>query len=263
MTLLDPLSQLPEFETPRDACEMQARWPGLVVAARCSSSISEHRGFFEFAPLPGGSFLAGVGHERAGSCNPWSIRERILGQMLAGCDLGESLRNARSESDPSEVGYALFEPAGATLELCGFGPSVSAVHVTAGSARLVHVGLEIGCDTSRPFNLGPREAVVLVAHPRIWCRHLLGAVDHLLSRDFDGFSDSDAFSLCGRLEALLAARGISSVVVYRSAPTAGHPLEYPQGHEGPPATFESSNVELTLSDLELHGELIECFACPQ
>ena len=132
--------------------------------------------------------------------------------MIAGGELGESVRNALRATDDGEVGYVEFDPAGDTLQLCGFGPSVSAVHVSAGMARLLHVGLETEGDRPQPFTLRPGEALVLVAHPRIWARHLLAAVDHVLSRDLDGLDESDALELCGRLETLLAGTGLSSLV---------------------------------------------------
>jgi hypothetical protein len=260
MTLIDPISQLPEYEIPEDGCGVQARWPELVVAARRSASNSEHSGFFEFAPLPGGCYLAGVGHERTGSGKPCMVREQILGQVIAGTDFCESVRNALGESDDGEVGYVQFDPAGDTLELCGFGPSVSAVHVTAGVARLLHVGLEVAGDSPQPFTLHSGEALVLVAHPRVWTRHLLAAVDHLLSRDLDGFDGSGALELCGRLETLLAEAGLSSVVVYRSGATTTCPWDGPLGCEDPPAAFEELVTDLTLSDLQLLDELAGCLA---
>jgi hypothetical protein len=260
MTLLDPISQLPEYESPEDGCGVQARWPELFVAARHSASNSEHGGFFDFAPLPGGSYLAGVGHERTGSGEPWAVRERILGQVIAGGDLGESVRNALGGSDDSEVGYVQFDPAGDTLELCAFGPNVSAVHVTADVARLLHVGLEFTGDSPQPFKLRPGEALVLVAHPRVWARHLLATVDHLLSRDLDGFDGTDALELCERLETLLAEAGLSSVVIYRSGTTSTRPWDNPLGCEDPPAAFEELDTDLTVPDLELFGELAGCHA---
>ena len=260
MTLLDPISQLPEYEIPEDGCGVQARWPELVVAARRSASNSEHRCFFEFAPLLGGSYLAGVGHERASSGEPCVVREQILGQVIAGTRLGESVRNALRDSDDSQVGYVQFDPAGDTLELCGFGPSVSAVHVSAGVAQLLHVGLEVAGDGPQPFKLHPGEALVLVAHPRAWARHLLTTVDHLLSRDLDGFDGSDALELCERLEVLFGEAGISSVVIYRSGATTTRPWDNPQGCEDPPVAFEELDTDLALPDLELFGELAGCRA---
>ena len=65
MTLLDPLSRLPEYEIRGKGCEMQARWPG--VAARRSSPTSKHRTFYEFAPLAGGlNRYVGVRHGDVG-----------------------------------------------------------------------------------------------------------------------------------------------------------------------------------------------------
>ena len=260
MTLLDPISQLPEYDIPEDGCGVQARWPDLVVAARRSASNSGHRAFFEFAPLPGGSYLAGVGHEQASSGEQCMVREQILGQLIAGSDLGESVRNALRESDDTEVGYVQFHPAGDTLKLCGFGSTVSALHVSTGLARLLHVGLEVSGDSPQPFSLRPGEALVLVAHPRVWARHLLAAVDHLLSEDLDGHARSDALELCRRLETLLSEAGLSSMVIYRSGSTTAHPSDCPQGHKDPPAAFEEIDMDLTLSDLQLLDELAGCLA---
>jgi hypothetical protein len=178
--------------------------------------------------------------------------------VIAGRGLGESVRNALRKSDDGEVGYVQFDPDGDTLELCGFGPSISVLHVSAGVARLLHVGLEVADDSPRPFTLQPGEALIVVAHPRVWARHLLAAVDHLLSRDLDGFDGSDALELCERLESLLADSGLSSVVIYRSGSTTAHRWDSPEGSEDPSAAFEELDIGLTVSDLELLDELAGC-----
>jgi hypothetical protein len=179
--------------------------------------------------------------------------------MVAGGDLGESVRNAIGAIDGSEVGYVQFDPAGDTLQLCGFGPTVSALHVTNGSVRLLDVGLEVECHRRQPFTLRAGEALVLVAHPRIWARHLLAAMDHVLSRDLDGLDESDAHELCLRLEAVLAGTGLSSVVIYRSGSTAICSWDFPQRREDSPAALDM--FELTLPDLEWLDELAPCLVC--
>jgi hypothetical protein len=141
MTLIDPLSRLPEYEIRGNGCEMRARWPGLVAAARSSSPTSKRRAFYEFAPVPGGHFLVGVGHEPGGSDEPSFLREQILGQLEAGHELGESVCNVSrtwgSQDQQSGICYALFDPDQPTLQMSGSGTQISAIQVTVNSTRLV------------------------------------------------------------------------------------------------------------------------------
>jgi hypothetical protein len=85
MTTVAPLFYDPEYEEPAEGCELQVRWPRLLGAARSSSVASELPVFYEWAPLPGGFLLAGVGHAKR-SRDPVqpSLRETILAMMLAG-----------------------------------------------------------------------------------------------------------------------------------------------------------------------------------
>jgi hypothetical protein len=253
MTLLD-LFQLPEYEVPENGCDVQVRWPGLVAAARSSSPTSKHRSFYEFAPLPGGFFLGGVGHERADSDEPPFLREQILGHLLAGHDLGESVCNALREPNHGEVCYVLFDPVETTLRIFGCGPTVSAIHIAAGIPRLVQLGLEVGHESPRPLILRPEEALLLVAH-RAWAKYVLTAVDKSLPKGLYGFGESEALRLCGLMETMLGARGSSSLVVYRSASAAICPDNRPSGQKDPPMTLEQPDTSLTMSDLEFLDEL--------
>jgi hypothetical protein len=260
MKHLDPISEFPEYEVPDNSCQIQARWPDLVVGARRSALSSEHRGFFEFAPLPGGSYLVGAGYERANPDGPSFVREQILGQLTAGFNLGESVRNVLGKSDDCEVAYVQFDPVGDTLRLCGIGSNVSAIHVTAGGVRLVHGGFGVAGDKPQPFNLRPGEALVLLAHPGIWGRHLVVALDHLLLTDLDGLHESSALALCGRLDSLLEGSGLCSVTIFRSNSTANVPWVPSQVPEISAEAFETLDMELTPLDLQLLTDHVGCFA---
>ncbi len=201
---------------------MQARWPGLVAAARSSVPTSKGRTFYEFAPLPGGHFLVGVGHEPCGSDDPSFLREQILGQLEAGDDLCESVRNVSRTWSRKEqqhgICYALFDPDQATLLMCGSGWQISAIQVTVNSTRLVRFGAETAQGSASHFVLRPGEALLLVAHPRAWDKHVLSVVDRSVAKDLDDLGQHDVLGLCGRIETLLQAGGSACLVIYRMPP---------------------------------------------
>ena len=198
---------------------MQARWPGLVVAARSSSPTSKRRTFYEFAPLPGGRLLAGVGHEPGGSDDSSFLREQILGQLEAGNELGESVRNVSRTWSRKEqqhgVCYALFDPDQAVLLMSGSGEQISAFQVTVNSTRLVRFGAETAQGSPSHFVLRPGEALLLVAHPTAWYKHVLSVVDRSVAKDLDDLGQHDVLGLCGRIETLLQAGGSACLVIYR------------------------------------------------
>ena len=217
---------------------MQARWPGLVAAARSSSPSSTRRTFYEFAPLPGGLFLAGVGHEPGAVDEPSSLREQILGHLEAGQDLGESMRNVSRtwgrEDQQHGICYALFDPDQATLRMCGSGLQISAVHTTIDSTRLVRFGMETARAAVSPFVLRPGEALLLVAHPRAWDKCVLPVVDRSTAKGLDDLGRHDVLGLLGRIEILLQSGGSASVVIYRmpQEPDAVHLHSDPVGSVG-------------------------------
>ena len=248
---------------------MQARWPGLVAVARSSSPTSERRTFYEFAPLPGGLFLAGVGHEPGGSDELSFLREQILARLEAGHDLGESVRNASRKSSRKDqlygICYALFDPDLATLQMSWSGMQSSAIHVTANSTRLVRLGAEtVQGSTASRLVLRPGEAVLLVAHPRAWDKHLLPVVDQSVVKDVDDLGQHDVLGLCGSIETLLQEGGSASLVIYRMPPDpdAVHLHDRPPGAAGFSRTLEDLDVSLTSSDLEFLEELGEGLTAP-
>ncbi len=241
---------------------MQARWPGLVAAARSSSPISKRRTFYEFAPLPGSHFLAGVGHEPDGSDEPSFLREQILGQLEAGHDLGESVRNVSrtwGRNDQQHgICYALFDPDQATLQMSGSGRHISAIQVTVDSTRLVRFGSETAQESPSPFVLRPGEALLLVAHPRAWDKHVLSVVDRSVAKDLDDLGQHDILGLCERIETLLQAGGSASVVIHRMPPDPDAVCLHdgPAGTAGFMRTLGDLDGSLTSSDLEFLEELV-------
>jgi hypothetical protein len=228
LTTLAPPFYDPEYEEPADGCELQARWPGLVGTARSSSVASELPVFYEWAPLPGGLLLAGVGHARRSRDRiERSLRETILARMLAGHSLEESVRSAFTETGADlragSVCYALVDPIGAKVETVRDGPHVSLIHVAGGVARpLCHAStIETGAQT---FELKHGDALLFVAHPTLWEGHLFGIVDRRLHQEGDGWSEPKALRLCGEASTLFEGDS-SSVLLYRTPPS-----EAPEHH---------------------------------
>ena len=134
---------------------------------------------------------------------PDSIREAILGRMLAGQSLGESVHTSVSESghrsSHSSVYYAIVEPFRGLVDICGQGIEVSALHITGGVARLLTA--DSPWQTSSPLRDG--DSLLLVAHPGRWSRYVLGAVDRTLVDRKDHLGERDALNLCGQMRNLL------------------------------------------------------------
>ncbi len=239
---------------------MRARWPGLVAAARSSSPTSKRRAFYEFAPVPGGHFLVGVGHEPGGSDEPSFFREQILGQLEAGHELGESVCNVSrtwgSQDQQSGICYALFDPDQPTLQMSGSGTEISAIQVTVNSTRLVRFGAETAQGLPSHFVLRPGEALLLVAHPRAWGKHVLSVVDRSVTKDLDDLDQHIVLGFCGRIETLLQADGSASLVIYRMP----RDTDVVDLHDGPAETggymrtFGDLDTSLTSSYLEFFEE---------
>lgn len=220
MRILAPPFYDPEYEEPAHGCELQARWPGLVGTARSSSLASELPVFYEWAPLPGGLLLAGVGHaRRSGDRIQRSLRETILARMLAGHSLEESVRSAFTETGADlragSICYAVVDPIRATVEIVRHGSHASLIHVARGVARPVchAAAIEAGAQT---FELRDGDALLFVAHPTLWERHLFGMVDRRLHEQQDDWSEPAALRLCGEVSTLCEGDS-SSVLLYRAA----------------------------------------------
>lgn len=199
MTYLDPNSLLPRYEADGDTDQLRACWPGLVAVAK-SNWAAKHDVFHELSPLPGGFFLAGVGEAGDGS----HLREEVLAHLVAGADLREALRTAlRSDLTHSlrtSACYVHFDPLEATVRIESAGPHVSAIHVTAGSGRLLRTAAELERATPMTLALRPGEALALIAHPRAWAKHVLAAIHHALPEDGVTLTEDDVQALCAVLD---------------------------------------------------------------
>jgi hypothetical protein len=232
MTSLAPISLLPHYENDADNDQLRARWPGLVAVARTPRATADRRIFHELSPLPGGFFLGGVGHVDDGS----RFREQVLAHVTAGADLEEalrtSLRSVRVFHPSASACYARFDPIEATLRMQGIGPSVSAVHITAGTGTL----LPKSTGTSgTPVTLALRsgEALALIAHPRAWNKHVLAAIHQALPEDFVDMTEGTLRHLDAALDAISGPS--VRLLLYRSdeagTPSTGgrHDLVMPTG----------------------------------
>jgi hypothetical protein len=232
MQMLVPIFQDPEYERPRDGCEIQVRWSDWFATARSSSLTTETPVFYEFSPLPGGLFLIGVGSTttRAGD-PPDSIREEILGRMLAGQSLGESVHTSLNESghrwSRSSMYYAVVEPFGGLVDICGQGIDVSALYITGGVARLLNA--DSPWRTSSPLRDG--DSLLLVAHPGRWSRYVLGAVERTLLDRKDHLGERDALSLCGQMRDLLPGDS-ASVLLHCNGSAPNRGVDAAQGRVG-------------------------------
>jgi hypothetical protein len=201
MTYLDPTSLLPQYETDVHRDQLRACWPGLVALAR-TNGATKHDVFHELSPLPGGFFLAGVGE----SSDISHLREEVLAHVSAGTDLKEALRHALRSGRTYAIGasacYVHLDPLEARLRIESAGPHVSAIHLTAGSGRLLRPAAEIGGGTPMTLALRPGEALALVAHPRAWEKHVLSAIHHALPEDADTLTEDDVQDLCAVLDAV-------------------------------------------------------------
>jgi hypothetical protein len=220
MRTLAPPFYDPEYEEPADGCELQARWPGLVGTARSSSLASELPVFYEWAPLPGGLLLTGVGHARSSRDGiERSLRETILARMLAGHSLEESVRSAFTETGADlragSVCYAVVDPIGAKMELVRQGFHASLIHLAGGVARPLcqALAIEAGAQT---FEIQDGDAFLFVAHPTLWERHLFGMVDRSLHTEGNDWNEPEALRLCGEVSTLFEGDS-SSVLLYRRA----------------------------------------------
>jgi hypothetical protein len=221
MQTLARIFQDPEYERPRDGCKIQVRWSDLVATARSSSATPDAPIFYEFSPLPGGLFLLGVGSTTTRAVDPPdSIREAILGRMLAGQSLGESVHTSVGESghrsSHSSVYYAIVEPFRGLVDICGQGIEVSALHITGGVARLLTA--DSPWQTSSPLRDG--DSLLLVAHPGRQSRYVLGAVDRTLVDRKDHLGERDALDLCGQMRNLLPGDSASVLLHYNESETA-------------------------------------------
>jgi hypothetical protein len=164
------------------------------------------------------------------------FREQVLAHVSAGVDLEEALRTAFRSVPALGHGasacYARFDPLEATLRIEGAGPHISAVHLTAGSTRLLPKSLESG---GAPITLALRsgEALALIAHPRAWDKHVLAAIHRALPEDFVDLTEDKLRELGAALDAIPGPSAI--LLLYRSdeagAPNTGksHDLLMPTG----------------------------------
>jgi hypothetical protein len=201
MTYLDPTSLLPHYETEGPSDQLRACWPGLVAVAR-TKGAAKHDVFHELSPLPGGFFLAGVGETNRDA----HFREEIFAHVSAGTDLKEALRIAmRSDvscGNGASACYVHFDPIEATLRIEGMGPHVSAIHLTTGSGLILRPTTEIEHGRPMTIALRPGEALALIAHPRIWDKHVLSAIHQVLPHDSIILTEGEIQGLCAVLDAL-------------------------------------------------------------
>ncbi len=211
MTYLDPNSLLPRYETDRESDELRACWPGLVAVARTKWS-ARHDVFHELSPLPGGFFLAGVGE--AGGSN---LREEVLAHLMAGADLKDALRNALGSDFTGAFGasacYASFDPVEATLRIESAGPHVSAVSVTASSARQLRAHTDFEGGAPLTLAVRPGDALALIAHPRAWEKHVLATIHDALPEDAVTLTETDIENLGAVLDEVAGAS--ARLVLYR------------------------------------------------
>jgi len=221
MKTLTPIFHDPEYERPHPGCEIQARWPDLVATARSSSLTSEIPVFYEFASLPGGFFLSGVGYRKARpEIQPdHSLREAILGRMIAGYGLSESIRGSIEEcgcdSGDASIRYAVVDPSTARVELCGYGVHTSALHIANGITRPLGLPWKSGQAIPRHVTMYPGDALLLAAHPGTWNKFALCTVDQALDADGERLSEHEALHLCVRAQEATVGDS-ASVVLYRS-----------------------------------------------
>jgi hypothetical protein len=219
MTFLDPYFLLPHYET-EDKGQLRACWPGLVAVARTEETTKDAV-FHELSPLPGGFFMGGVGYVSHGP----QFREEVQGLVCAGADLQEALRLALSTvPDPdgrASACYVHFDPVEATLRVESEGAHVSAVRLPAGSGQLL--GSSATPTAPTVLALRPGEALVLIAHPRAWDKHVLSAIHRALPEDVGSLDEEDVQALCGVVDALPGPT--ARLLLYRSdgagTPNAG------------------------------------------
>jgi hypothetical protein len=214
MTTIPSLFRDPDYEQPAEGCELQARWPGLVGAARSSSIASDLPVFYEWAPLPGGLFLIGVGHAGMSTHrDERSLRETILARMLAGCALDESVQRAfvetGAEGSDASVCYALVDPAQADMSVVGHGPRATLIHVVGGGAGVFR---PLTPSTGSRIELRDGDGVLLVAHTSLWGRHIHGVIDRSLLEREEPSDKNTVLQLCGRVPILLTGESASAVV---------------------------------------------------
>jgi hypothetical protein len=213
MTFLDPVFLLPRYENDADNDQLRACWPGLVAVARTPGVAAQHGVFHELSPLPGGFFLGGVGYVDDGS----RFREQVLALVSSGTDLEEALRTAvRSVptfGHSASACYARFDPLEATFRIEGVGPYISAVHLTAGTGRLLPKPMETS-GAPMMVALRPGEALALIAHPRAWDKHVLAAIHQALPEDLVDLTERKLQELGAVLD---ASTGPSArLLLYRS-----------------------------------------------
>ncbi len=140
--------------------------------------------------------------------------------------------------------------------MSGSGTQISAIQVTVNSTRLVRFGAETAQGLPSHFVLRPGEALLLVAHPRAWGKHVLSVVDRSVTKDLDDLDQHIVLGFCGRIETLLQADGSASLVIYRMP----RDTDVVDLHDGPAETggymrtFGDLDASLTSSYLEFFEE---------
>lgn len=211
MTFLDPNFLLPHYENDAQNDQLWVCWPSLVAVAKTPRFALDHSVFHELSPLPGGFFLGGVGHVDNGSL----FREQVMAHVSAGTDLEEAIRTALravpARDHNASVCYARFDPLEATFRIEGIGPSISVVHLTAGSGRLLP--MQIG---GVPVTIALRsgEALALIAHPHAWDKHVLAAIHQALPENDVDLSEATLQGLGAALDAIPGPS--ARLILYRS-----------------------------------------------
>jgi hypothetical protein len=254
MTYLDPNSLLPQYECEHHHDRLRACWPGLVAIARRKGAATRDV-FHELAPLPGGFFLAGVGEAEDGSV----LRNEVLAHVVAGADLKQAvrlgLRIDQTDAFGASACYASFDPIEATMRLESAGLHVSAVHLSAGTARSVRTATELEVGTPTLLALRPGEVLALIAHPRGWTKQVLSTIQRALPEHAITLTARDLHDLCTALDDL--AGPTANLVFYRQEATGSS-----DGDGGKDSLMPTRdlNPNWTVNDLEFLDRLTGCLA---
>ena len=225
----------PPFYTPNSRNRQMAvscRPVGLVSRVRRAVPRSHPNSPFSTEwslHSPVGVFFTGVGHARRSGEDriQRSLRETILARMSAGHSLEESVQTPSRRLAPTCVLAPSATPLSIRSERrwrsCGraFTPRSS---MWRGASRPLcqASAIEAGAQT---FELRGGDALLFVAHPTLWERHLLGMVDRSLHTEGDDWSEPEALRLCGEVSTLFKGDS-SSVLLYRPA-LSSRPIRSP------------------------------------
>jgi hypothetical protein len=219
MTAFDPASCPPSYETSEDGDHIRASWPALVTYTR-SQQNPESGVFSEFSPLPGGLFLAGVGHIGDPSLRT-RFREEVLAYALAGSNPSESLWTVldtkHSLDNDSSACYVRFDPVDATLRIEGYGSEISTIRLVSTAEALIPAGFETQSLRVGLLTLYPGEALVLIAHPNASPDQVSAAIREVLRREWVNLRDMEDVS--GLWLALDATLGPTACLLFHHLPS--------------------------------------------